>query len=85
MQVAQMVGKPKEVVWEQFTKFAPMLDQLQRKGESISDAPADEQTKAASYWEKVGTNLLELATKCDSHYQVWLILHTIDPIPLHST
>lgn len=72
MQVADLIAKDKEEVWKQFTKFAPQLDQLQQKGESIADAPVDEKTKSSTYWEKVGSNLLELARKCNSHHQVWL-------------
>ena len=80
-----MVTKPKEKIWEHFTRFAPLLDQLQQKGDSIADAPVDEKTKSTNYWEKVGSNLLELARKCDNNYQVWLMLSTVDTIPLHST
>ena len=71
-QVADLIDKNREEVWEQFKKFAPQLDQLQQKGESIADAPVDDKTKSSTYWEKVGSNLLELARKCNSHHQVRL-------------
>ena len=65
-----MVGKSKETVWELFTKFAPRLNSLQKKTESIGGEPMDSEAVSAQYWEKVGDNLINLAEQLDSQHKV---------------
>lgn len=73
LQVAEMVGKTKECVWEIFGKFAPHLDSLQKRTESIAEGPVDKEVVIARYWEKVGNNLLQLAEEINSQRKVWRI------------
>jgi len=65
------VGTSKEKVWEAIARFTPQLDQLQHKGETITnEVPLDPETVAAQYWLKVASNLIELAKKFESYHQV---------------
>ena len=65
------MGKPKETVWDAIARFTPQLDQLQHKGETItSEAPLDPEIVSAQYWNKVSTNLIDLAQKFESSHQV---------------
>jgi len=55
--MAELVGKPKETVWDAIARFTSQLDQLQHKGETItSEAPFDPEVVSAQYWNKVATN-----------------------------
>ena len=69
--MAELVGKPKETVWDAIARFTPQLDQLQHKGETITcEAPLDPDVVSAQYWNKVATNLIDLAQKFESSHQV---------------
>lgn len=64
------MGKDDASVWEMFSSFAPRLDALQRKTDSITEGPADRSVITAQYWEKVGDNLLQLVNELDSELKV---------------
>ena len=65
-----MVGKTKESVWEMFVKFSPHLDSLQKRSETCMDSTSDQATISANYWEKVGSNLIQLVDALDSPVKV---------------
>lgn len=48
-----MVGKSKESVWVLFKKFAPHLNGLQKRTESIGGGPVEREEVIAQYWVKV--------------------------------
>ena len=73
LQVADLVGKSKESVWEVVSKFAPQLDRLQLKEDTIcSEGPPDPDVACQEYWRKVGENLIDLTKKFKSVNQVRL-------------
>ena len=70
-QVAELVGETKEHVWDIISKFAPQLDQLQQKDETIGNTtPLDPDTISNQYWRRVADNLIDLSKKFDSRQQV---------------
>lgn len=70
-QVAEFVGEAKDLVWDIVSKFAPQLDQLQQKDETITSAiPLDPDVILDEYWKKVANNLIDLAKKFNSRDQV---------------
>ena len=70
-QVAELVGETKEHVWDIISKFAPQLDQLQQKDETIASAtPLDPDTISDQYWRRVADNLIDLSKKFNSKQQV---------------
>ena len=70
-----MVGKDKKEVWSGITSFAPQLDQLQHKGDTItSEVPADPATVCDQYWSKVGNNIIDLAQRSSRHQVMYLLL-----------
>ena len=70
-QVAELVGEIKEHVWDIISKFAPQLDQLQQKDETIGNTtPLDPDTISNQYWRRVADNLIDLSKKFDSRQQV---------------
>jgi hypothetical protein len=72
-QIAELVLKKKEDVWNAMIKFAPQLNKLQQKDETICcETPLDQETIDALYWKKVGGNLVDLIGKIDSATQVYM-------------
>lgn len=64
-----MVGKSKESVWVLLKKFAPHLNSLQKRTEITGGGPMDREEVIAQYWEKVGSNLMQLAEQLDSQHK----------------
>lgn len=73
IQVAELVGENSEDVWAHFESIAPTLDTLQQKCEGVGDKCINDAVKLTKYWEKVGTNLLELARKLKDHQLVSIL------------
>ena len=73
-QVALLIGKEQEYVWEAFAKFTHQLDQLQQKGESFANESfIDPVEISGQYWNKVGSNLVALVKKLDNSDQVCMV------------
>ncbi len=53
-----------------FESIAPTLDNLQQKCEGVGDKCINDAAMLTKYWEKVGTNILELAQKLKDHQLV---------------
>lgn len=69
--MAELVGKPKESLWEAIDWFTPQLDQLQHKGETVTtEIQPDPEAVSTQLWAKVDSNLIDLANKFGSSYQV---------------
>lgn len=66
-----MVSKDKQEVWNAIARFAPQLNKLQEKEQTISiEASLEPDIVNAQYWKKVGDNLADLIKKLDSRNQV---------------
>ena len=66
-----MVGKEEQYIWQAFAKFTRQLDQLQQKTESFADESYLDPTEVTNqYWNKIGSNLLDLAKKIDNPNKV---------------
>ena len=71
IQVANIVGKTSEDVWDIMKKIAPQLNQLQKKDDTIvNEVVQDPQTASEDYWSKVAHNCIDLAQKLQSVNQV---------------
>ena len=70
-QIAELVLKEKQDVWNAMARFAPQLNKLQQKEDTISiQVPLDKEIVYAQFWRKVGENLTDLIKKFDSRNQV---------------
>ena len=70
IQIAEMIGKCKEEVWDIFCQFAPQLESLQKKRETTSTKVKELGFSQSDFWEVVGNNLLDLANALGSHDKV---------------
>ena len=57
------------IVLDEFKKFAPQLDTMQYKNETLN-VPVDAAANAAQYWDIVGSNIADLALLLENNTQV---------------